>query len=292
MQRILFLVALLFISPILSTSSIISNAFKTTQTGGQGTYYGATTGGACGFQNYYPSFASSLTKVALSTAMYQGNDGISGGCGVCISMQGTGTGSGANPISKTAFTVFVHDECPGCPTPSIDLSTSGDGSWGITWKAVPCPVGSEKLKYKFQGSNQYYLKMQVVSHKLPLSRVDYVIGGKTYTATHSSDNFWISPSGMPQPTWPMTVNVYSTDGEMLTDTVPSLTNGGLLAGGKNVQFSGSAGLTADESTTTTADDVNGSVMIAIAVGCLIAVVLIVVIIVIIVRGSRKVEEIV
>jgi len=187
---------------------------------------------------------------------------------------------------------FSHDQCGGCATNSIDLSTSGDGSWGISWKAVPCPVGSEKLKYKFQGSNAYYLKMQVVSHKLPLSSVEYVIGGKAYPATHTQDNFWVSPSGMPQAsTWPMTVNVYSTDGEKLTDTVPSLTNSVLLSGGKNVQFSGSSGLTEDPSTTTVGD-VNGSVMIGIAVGCLMAVVLIVVIIVIIVRGRRKVEEIV
>jgi len=241
----------------------------------------------------FPSFASSLTKVALSSPMYKGNDGISGGCGLCIQIQGTGTGSGANPISKTSFTVFAHDQCGGCDTNSIDLAKSGDGSWGISWKAVPCPVGSEKLKYKFQGSNAYYLKLQVVSHSLPLAKVQFVIGSTAYTATRSQDNFWVSPGGMPAAnSFPLTVKVFSTDGESVTDTVPALKNDVLQNGGKGVQFTGSSGLVEDSSTTETVGDMNGNVVIGIAVGCLVAVVLIVVVIVIILRGRSKVEEVV
>jgi len=279
----------LFISPILSTSSIVSNAFKNTQSG-SGTYYGTTTGGNCGYGSLYPSFASSLTKVALGTAMYQGNDGISGGCGLCISMQGTGSGSGAKPISKTPFTVFAHDQCPGCAATDLDLSISGDGRWGITWKAVPCPIGSEKLRYKFQGSNPYYLKLQVVGHKLPLAKLEYVIGGVAHAATRSQDNFWVySPSGAV--TFPLTVNIYATDGEKLTDKIGALTNDVLLTSSSGgVQFTGNSGLEADQSAVGGGNlDVN--VVIGIAVGCVVLAVVIIVIIVVVVKRRRQEENV-
>jgi len=285
----LVLVSLLFISPILSTSNVISSAFTTTQSG-QGTYYGPSTSGACGYGSLFPSFASSLTKVALSTAMYQGNDGIAGGCGVCIQMQGTGTGSGNNPISKTPQTVFAHDLCgSGCATGSLDLAVTGDGSWGITWKAVVCPVGSEKLKYKFEGSNPYYLKVQVVSNSLPLSKVEFVVGSTTYPATHTSDNYWTS-SSVPPPTFPLSVNVYSTAGEKLSDQIPSLTNGVLLNGVKGVQFSGTSGLEEDQSAVMDGN-LDTNMVIGISVGCVVLLVVVVAIIVVMIRRRRSQLEV-
>lgn len=233
-----------------------------------------------------------MTKVAMSTVVFQGNDGISGGCGMCVQMQATGTGSGANPISKTTQTVFTHDLCGGCATNDLDLAVSGDGKWGITWKAVVCPVGSEKLKYKFQGSNPYYLKVQVVSNSLPLSKVEFVIGGNTYTATHSGDNYWISPSGMPQvTTFPLSVNVYSTAGEKLSDQISSLTNNVLLNGVKGVQFKGTSGIEEDTSAVSGVD-LSVNAIIGISVGCgVLAVVLIVVIVLVVVRRRRQQPEV-
>ena len=43
----------------------------------------------------------------------------------------------------------------------VDLGVSGDGRWDVSIQAVQCPVGSSKLEYKFQGSNPYYIKLQV-----------------------------------------------------------------------------------------------------------------------------------
>jgi len=221
--------------------------------------------------------------------MYQGNDGIAGGCGVCIQMQATGTGSGSNPISKTPQTVFAHDLCGGCATGSLDLAVAGDGSWGITWKAVVCPVGSEKLKYKFEGSNPYYLKVQVVSNSLPLSKVEFVVGSTTYPATHTSDNFWTT-SSLANPTFPLSVNVYSTAGVKLSDQIPSLTNGVLLNGVKGVQFTGTSGLEEDQSAVMDGNlDVN--VVIGISVGCVVLLVVIVVIVVVMIRRRRMQLEV-
>lgn len=44
---------------------------------------------------------------------------------------------------------------------SVDLAENGDGRWEVEIQAVQCPVGSTKLEYKFQGSNPWYLKLQV-----------------------------------------------------------------------------------------------------------------------------------
>jgi expansin (peptidoglycan-binding protein) len=41
------------------------------------------------------------------------------------------------------------------------LAENGDGRWAVDIQAVQCPVGNTKLEYKFQGSNPWYLKIQV-----------------------------------------------------------------------------------------------------------------------------------
>jgi hypothetical protein len=46
-------------------------------------------------------------------------------------------------------------------TGDVDLGVDGDGRWDITIQAVQCPVGSGKINFKFQGSNEYYIKLQV-----------------------------------------------------------------------------------------------------------------------------------
>jgi len=286
MHTLYFLVALLLVSPILS-SGVIASTFTTTQTG-SGTYYGPTTGGNCGFGTLLPSFVASqkLTQVALNAAQYAG-DYESGGCGLCIQMEGTGTGSGAKPISKTPFIAFVEDDCPGCDPKSIDLAVTGDGKWGITWKGVACPVGSEKLKYKFQGSNPYYLKVQVVAHKLPLSKVQFKVGSTLYTATRTQDNFWLA-TGVPTPiAFPLTILCTATSGEVVTDSIPSLTNDVLLQG--KAQFTGSTGAeVTDQMASTSGLDPN--VYIGIGIGCAVGVIVLIVVVVVLVKRTRAAQQ--
>jgi len=236
--RVVFLLSVLFAFQVFGqTSSFISNLFATTQTG-TGTYYGATTGGNCGYTTLIPSFVSSLTQVAIQSSDYAGNN-LSEGCGMCIQMKGTGSGSGASPISTTPFIAFVQDQCPSCNTNGVDIALSGDGAWGITWIAVPCPVGSTKISYQLQGSNTFYLKLQVIGASIPVTGLSFVIGGKSYPATRTQDNFWLS-SGAPTPfTFPMTVTLTAYNGVQLTDAVQ--TNGGFTSAvslsGTGVQFS-------------------------------------------------------
>jgi hypothetical protein len=48
---------------------------------------------------------------------------------MCALAYGTGQGSGANPISKTPFMVFINDKCPECAKGDLDLSGGLDGRW-------------------------------------------------------------------------------------------------------------------------------------------------------------------
>lgn len=57
----------------------------------------------------------------------------------------------------------MTDECPECAEGDLDLATSGDGRWGVEWQAVQCNTGDTPVQYSFQGSNNYYLKLQVAN---------------------------------------------------------------------------------------------------------------------------------
>ena len=43
----------------------------------------------------------------------------------------------------------------------VDLAVDGDGRWDIEIRGVQCPVGNTAIQYWFQGSNEWYLKLQI-----------------------------------------------------------------------------------------------------------------------------------
>lgn len=62
--------------------------------------------------------------------------------------------------------LFVFDKCPGCGPGDLDIydgnGTGKTGRCAIAWKAVDCPTGvRDSLFYIFEGSNQWWLKLQV-----------------------------------------------------------------------------------------------------------------------------------
>jgi len=299
---ILTIVLLLVISTFSVEGGIISTTF-TTQQAGEGTYYGpANGGGACGYGTTFPDFVgrSKVQLVAINSKHYVG-DNQSEGCGLCVSMYG-GTGSGANPISKTPFIAFVTDKCPGCAAGDIDLNKAGDGRWKISWKSVACPIAStDKFFYKFEGSNNWYIKVQVVNAKLPIKAVAITLNNKDYPLTRSADNFWLlSPIPIPLPSPPnnfsLKVKVTSSAGETVTDTITIVggnieTNNGKRIQG-TAQFSGTTGAIADEITEENGMSSQGVIYIGVAIGCAVLVVLILVVIVVYRRKYSTTEEIV
>ena len=106
----------------------IMNLFSQEQTG-EGTYYGASTGGSCTLDSPTPPSGSNQDiRVAINSPQYYG----SAACGMCMQMTGDGVGSGADPIDGT-FIVFVDNICPECSSGDLDLGESGDGRWDISW---------------------------------------------------------------------------------------------------------------------------------------------------------------
>jgi len=244
-------VLLLFISVI---HGGLTSLFTTEQSG-YGTYYGANNGIGLACSIYpTPSFFSGLTPVAINAPQWTG----SMACGMCIQVTGNGVGSGSNPITGT-FNAVVADECPGCASGSLDLAKNGDGSWDISWYAIDCPV-SGYLQYMFQGSNSYYMKLQVRNHRIPVNAVQFEANGKWYTGSRTSDNFFVV-SSYPYPvTFPLTIQVQGIDNNWVTDTVPSLSSSP-MNGGKNVQLGtiqSAAAVAANYSSFTSAPTTSGS----------------------------------
>ena len=43
----------------------------------------------------------------------------------------------------------------------MDLAENGDGRWKVSIQAIQCPVGNSKIEYRLEGSNDWYIKLQV-----------------------------------------------------------------------------------------------------------------------------------
>lgn len=189
---------------------------------GKGTYYGATEGGNCGIRQPRPDFYSKYQPLAMNDAQYEGM------CGACLEVTGTGEGSGANPIVGT-FKAYAMDRCPECPYGDIDLAKSGDGRWDVSWKVIPCE-GSSHIEFQFEGSHEFYIKMQPRGMKSPAKSVK--VNGKA--AVRSQDNHWIvQPDSGKFPT-PYTVEVVTVLGEVSTSslsTFSGVVKGAPLDGG-------------------------------------------------------------
>jgi len=158
-------------------------------------------------------------------------------CGTCLQVTATGTGSGANPITGT-FLAIVTDECPSCGSGSLDLATGGDGAWGISWVAVDCPVGTIALSYVFQGSNSWYLKVQVQNAMQPVEIFQGLIGGTWTAFTRTSDNFFTYQASTAI-SFPLQVELTNIFGQTVTDSISSISSTP-IPGTKNVQFPSSA----------------------------------------------------
>ena len=70
-----------------------------------------------------------------------------------------------DPVPLTTQYVLVSNLCPECLAGSLDQEINGDGRWTIQWYPVQCAVGTTPLVYSFQGSNAYYIKMQISNHR-------------------------------------------------------------------------------------------------------------------------------
>lgn len=153
---------------------------------GEGTFYGFSTGGNCGMGSKWdlPKMYHSMLPVAINHEQYAN----SASCGACLKVTGHGNGIGTTPITGT-FYAYVHDHCYECKKGDLDLSSSGDGRWNISFKFIPCPNNQPELL--FEGSNDYYKKIQIRGLTYPAWGMH--INGKR--GDRSQDNFFVSYNG-------------------------------------------------------------------------------------------------
>ncbi|KAK9816478.1 hypothetical protein WJX72_000764 [[Myrmecia] bisecta] len=177
---------------------------------GDGTYYGIQPypgsdqgSGHCSMQfaNSYPlSWTTGVQNgVAMNHAQY------AGACGLCVAFRGTGKGLGTAPIPLDWQYAIV--------TGDLDLAAVGDGRWIIEWHPVLCNVGNGVFQYSFQGSNAYYIKLQITNSRVPITKVQMQGALGLQDMAPTVDNYWLADGG--PFTFPAQVIVTS----MLDDTV-------------------------------------------------------------------------
>ncbi|XP_076444184.1 uncharacterized protein LOC143282430 [Babylonia areolata] len=190
---------------------------------GDATYYGgAGGGGACGYgANNPPVAGHTRMTVALNQPQFLG----SVMCGSCWKVAGSGQGSGNNPVTGT-FTVFVDNLCPECQPGDVDLGVNGDGRWDVSIQAVQCPVGSGKLQFKFQGSNPYYLKLQVRNARIPVHVMEIDHNG-WQKMTHTPDGHFVFSGHV---SGSFRVRLTAINGAQVIETIPSIVNNQIIHG--------------------------------------------------------------
>jgi len=205
---------------------------------GKGTYYtGNDRGGHCALWPLPAFVDSSITRVAMNKIDYIGFD-KSSGCGICLEINGTGEGLGRDPILGP-FIAFVNDECPECSKGAIDVGTGKDGLWDIHWKAINCPVGNHKISYMWEGSHEFYVKIQPRNLRIGIKSLEIQNAGSTAwtTATRTSDNFF-ECLACPKPlAFPLSLRLTGFNDEVLLDQVSKVgANQEVIPGTIGVQF--------------------------------------------------------
>jgi expansin (peptidoglycan-binding protein) len=147
---------------------------------GQATTYTYTSGGAC---TRDPIPAGTLVGAINAPQFY--NSLL---CGAYLTVTGpAGTAQ-----------VLIVDLCPGCPAGDLDLDTPAfqaitgatDGRYPITWQLTSPPL-SGPIGYRFQGSNPFYVKVQVIDHRNPVYSIELDTGGGNFVPlTRTADGFF------------------------------------------------------------------------------------------------------
>lgn len=162
------------------------------------------------------------------------------GCGMCVEIYGKGIGSGLDPVKGT-YRAVVTDLCAeGCYDGGFDYFVLGDGRWQVTYKAVECPSVSGQagnIMFRFQGSNPWYLKVQVRNSKIPTAGLEVLQNGRYRCLNKVNDNYFESLGvGLAKVEFPLTVRVTSVSGQQLVSTIPEMKND--VSFPTNIQYSG------------------------------------------------------
>ena len=83
---------------------------------------------------------------------------------------------------------------------------------------VTCDVQGP-IRYHFKdGSSQWWAAIQVLNHRMPVTKLEYWKNGAWVNVKRESYNYFVEPSGMGS--GPIKVRVTASDGQTLEDTLP------------------------------------------------------------------------
>eukprot|EP00397_Hematodinium_sp_SG-2012_P030216 GEMP01031984.1.p1 GENE.GEMP01031984.1~~GEMP01031984.1.p1 ORF type:complete len:347 (+),score=68.14 GEMP01031984.1:411-1451(+) len=142
---------------------------------------------------------------------------------MCVRYHGSAAGGlGSDPISTEWKTAIVVDSCPDCKKGDLDFGAKKDGRWGIEWYAIPCPVGTSNVQYAFEGSNKWYLKVQVRNTLVPVKAVAICTQGTQCKAlTRANDNHFLAQGAGFSTPFPVNLELRlkSVTDEVVMDTI-------------------------------------------------------------------------
>lgn len=143
-------------------------------------------------------------------------------CGACARVRG--------PLG--AVDVRIVDLCPECVAGDLDLSPEAfsriarleDGRVPISWRIVPCEADGP-ITWRFKdGSNPWWVAVQVRDHRQPVARVQADLGEGWLDLERSQWNHFLAPDGLGD--GPFRLRALDVHGGVLEDAgVPLLDDG-------------------------------------------------------------------
>ncbi|HND12053.1 MAG TPA: expansin EXLX1 family cellulose-binding protein [Pseudomonadota bacterium] len=194
-----------------------------TQTG-DGTYYGATGAGAC---SYDPS-PSNLMVAAMNAPQWA----ASAVCGTCVDVTGP----------KGTVTVRIVDLCPECKSGDLDLSEQAftmiaDKSAGrvkISWTPVACAVSGPLGIHFKEGSNAWWMAVQVRNSRLPIKDIELQQSGNWVKLQPQTFNYYVADTPDPGP-GPYTFRITAQSGQQVVESGIALQVGQTVSGTQQFQ---------------------------------------------------------
>jgi expansin (peptidoglycan-binding protein) len=186
---------------------------------GIATFYDATGAGHCGFDKS----PQDMNVAAMNAPQFAGT----AVCGSCAEIQGP----------KGTVVVRIVDSCPECGSGHLDLSREAfgqiaeyvDGRVQTQWRLVSCPVAGPVSYRVKQGSNQWWSAIQVLNHRVPVTKLEWNKSGTWVSAPRDpASNYFVEASGMGP--GPVKIRITGSTGQTLEDTIPSTTGEKTYAG--------------------------------------------------------------
>lgn len=134
---------------------------------------------------------------------------------------------------RATVQVVVADRCPGCRSGDLDFNLPAfeeligatTGRIPVRWRIISPPLDGP-IAYRFQGSNPYYAKVQVLNHRNPVHSMEArAPDGGWVQLTRKNDNFFVIPNGtIPEPYITLTLRTTDMYGNTITDSRIEIVN--------------------------------------------------------------------